>query len=97
MNQPETLLRVVELSDQILSAIDKEDWDSVASVDDERRRLLDEYYKNSTDIDKQLTRILKQKNDEIISRLVDIRQHTRTQKITLTQAQNASKAYLENT
>ena len=90
------LQQSIELSNNILRAIDQEDWDAIYVLDEERSDLIEQYFSNATDIDKPLTLQLKQLNDEIISRLNDLQQKNRQHQLSLTQSQKASRAYLDN-
>ena len=96
MRQHNQLQQAVSLSEQILAAIDEQDLDKVARLDIDRKRLIDRYYQNTDTIDIDLTQLLKQKNDEIVSRLVDLQHQTRSQQLKLNQSQKVSKAYLDN-
>ena len=87
----------LDLSDQILSAIADESLETISELDNERRLLINKYFKNNKTIDEKLTRELKLKNDLIVSQLVDMQQKTRSQQIKLNQSQKVSKAYLSNT
>ena len=86
----------LDLSDQILSAIADESLETISELDNERRLLINKYYKNNKTIDEKLTRELKLKNDLIVSQLVDMQQKTRSQQIKLNQSKKVSKAYLDN-
>ncbi|MBT3203613.1 MAG: hypothetical protein HOM14_01705 [Gammaproteobacteria bacterium] len=86
----------LDLSDQILSAIADESLETISELDNERRLLINKYYKNNKTIDEKLTRELKLKNDLIVSQLVEMQQNTRSQQIKLNQSKKVSKAYLDN-
>ena len=86
----------LDLSDQILSAIADESLETISELDNERRLLINKYYKNNKTIDEKLTRELKLKNDLIVSQLVEMQQNTRSQHIKLNQSKKVSKAYLDN-
>jgi hypothetical protein len=96
MDAGNSLLSAIKLSQQILQAIDEEQWDDITLLDQQRSPLIEQYFKSDSIIDKQQTHQLKQLNDEIVSRLIDIQQKNRNQQMSLTQAQKASKAYLDN-
>lgn len=94
-----SLQQALNLSDQILTAIEQQKLDDISVLDDERRSLIDQYYQkdSSQDIDDKLTLELKQLNDLIVSRLVEMQQNIRSQQINLNQGQKVSRAYLDNT
>jgi hypothetical protein len=96
MDAGNSLLSAIKLSQQILQAIDEEQWDDITLLDQQRSPLIEQYFKSDSIIDKQQTQQLKQLNDEIVSRLIHIQQKNRNQQMSLTQAQKASKAYLDN-
>jgi hypothetical protein len=90
------LNHALDLSDKILSSIAEESLETVSKLDVERRSLINKYYKNNDAIDEKLTRELKLKNDEIVSKLIEMQQKTRSQQIKLNQSQKVSRAYLDN-
>ncbi len=97
MDSDNILKQALDLSDQILIAIDSQDLERVASLDEQRRSIIDSYFKENVTIDANLTHKLKQKNDQIISQLTQMQQKTRSQQLNLNKSQQASKAYLANT
>ncbi len=97
MKLDNSLQLALDLSDRILTAIELQDLELVTTLDEQRRSIIEVYYKKTAPIDADLTRKLKQKNDEIVSKLVDMQQKTRSQQIKLNQSQKVSKAYLSNT
>ncbi len=97
MKLDNSLQLALDLSDRILTAIELQDLELVTTLDEQRRSIIEVYYKKTEPIDADLTRKLKQKNDEIVSKLVDMQQKTRSQQIKLNQSQKVSKAYLSNT
>lgn len=90
------LRQALDLSDEILLAIEKNSLDTVTKLDDERLSLINQYYSNTDNINEKLTRELKLKNDQIVSHLTEMQQQTRSQQIKLNQSQKVSKAYLSN-
>jgi len=96
MGNVSTLQQAIDLSDQILLAIELQEMEKIAKIDKKRREVIDVYFKNTGSIDAELTRLLKQKNDKIVSQLVDMRQKTRSQQVKMNQGQKVSKAYLDN-
>ena len=97
MKQNTQLRQALDLSDEILMAIENNSLDTVTRLDDERRSLMNQYYSNTDNINEELTRELKFKNDQIVSQLTEMQQQTRSQQIKLNQSQKVSKAYLSNT
>jgi hypothetical protein len=97
MELDNSLQQALDLSDRILTAIELQDLEVVTTLDEQRRSIIEVYYKKTVPIDADLTRQLKQKNDLIVSKLVDMQQKTRSQQIKLNQSQKVSKAYLSNT
>ncbi|MBL6999875.1 MAG: flagellar protein FliT [Gammaproteobacteria bacterium] len=97
MNQPSALQQAMLLSDEILTAIQAEDWDKVDALDIQRSSLIEAYYKTGSSVDVELTRELKQKNDEIVSCLQQLQQNIRSEQLTLKQSRKATKAYQSNT
>ncbi len=91
------LHQALDLSDKILLAIENDSLDTVTKLDDERNSLIHQYYSNTDNINKKLTRELKSKNDQIVSQLTGMQQQTRSQQIKVSQSQRASKAYLSDT
>ena len=87
----------LSLSEEILAVIESENWDLVNELDQKRRIIIDQYFKSSAPFDEQLTRKLKLKNDEIVSRLISHQQKIRTQQFQLKQAAKVSRAYQANT
>ena len=96
MKQDNSLKQAFDLSDQILMAIGQVDLEEITRLDDKRKVVIDQYYQNTNPVDAELTILLKQKNDQIVSRLVEMQQQTRSQQINLKQSQKVSKAYLDN-
>lgn len=92
------LEQAIKLSDRILSEIEKESWEIITLLDEERLTLIEQYFNqnSSKSIDAKLTRLLKQKNDQIVSQLSQIQQQIRSKQIQLNQSKKVSKAYLEN-
>ena len=97
MNQPSALQQALQLSDEIITAIQEEDWDRVDVLDVQRSSLMDSYYTATSPVDVELTRELKQKNDEIVSCLQHLQQKIRSEQLTLKQSRKATKAYQSNT
>ncbi|MBC8212799.1 MAG: flagellar protein FliT [Gammaproteobacteria bacterium] len=97
MNQLSALQQALQLSDEIITAIQEEDWDRVDVLDVQRSSLMDSYYTATSPVDVELTRELKQKNDEIVSCLQHLQQKIRSEQLTLKQSRKATKAYQSNT
>lgn len=96
MSDLSPLNRALALSDQILSAIESQKLDDVTSLDAERRKLIEQYYQQAAPIDEKLTRVLKQKNDEIVAKLAGMQHDTRSQQINLNKSKKVAKAYQSN-
>ena len=96
MEAGDRLQQAIELSQQILQAIEREQWDDIAELDQQRSELIKQHFNTSSTVDKPKTRQLKQLNDEIVSRLIAVQQKNRAQQMSLSRSQKASKAYLDN-
>ncbi len=96
MDTADLLTQAITLSRQILHAIDQEEWDDIATLDQQRAPLIEQYFTSTVDIDKQQAQQLKQLNDQIVSALIEVQHKNRHQQLAMTQAQKASKAYLDN-
>ena len=96
MNAESSLLQAIKLSDQILLAIDDEQWDAVTDLDQRRVGLIHRCFEGKDSPDKGLALKLKQLNDDIVSRLQKVQQHIRGQQVGMKNVQNASKAYQAN-
>jgi len=88
--------QAILLSERILQAIQSQDWDSIAIIDDERNSLIKQYFNSPEGIEPNKVKHLKQLNEQIVSQLVKLQQSNRNRQISLTQAQKVSQAYLEN-
>jgi hypothetical protein len=97
MSQITSLAPAIEISQQILSAIDDSNLEQVTSLEVERKRLIDEYFSLPVaHIDEQQTRQLKQLNDDIVTRLRVLQAQVRTEHANLSKGSRMSKAYLNN-
>jgi len=97
LNQQSALQQALLLSDEIIGAINAEDWDQVEALDNQRSSLMEAYYKTASPVDAELTLQLKQKNDEIVSCLQQLQQSIRSEQLSLKQSRKATKAYQSNT
>ncbi len=97
MDTSACLDQAIALSEQIIRALQSEDWDRIAALDDERNVLIKEYFTHANAIDSKKTARLKTLNDQIVSQLIKLQQTNRHQQQGLSQAQKVSRAYLENT
>jgi len=97
MSQLNLLDEAIEISRKILLAIDNSELESIAHLEAERHSLISDYYSNSSKIDEQLTRQLKDLNDNILQRLNELQSKIRAQHSSLGKGSKASKAYLDNT
>jgi hypothetical protein len=97
MPQQNSLDQAIEVSYQILQAIDNSDLDSVTAFEAKRQSLINDYFSSHNDIDEPQTRLLKKLNDDILKRLNDMQSQIRSQHSSLAQSTKASKAYLDNT
>lgn len=97
MTQHQLITQAIELSQQILEAIDNSDLELVATHEKNRQLLIKDYFNKQGNIDEKLTRSLKQLNDEIVSKLAQIQSQVRSEHIKLSHGSKASKAYLNNT
>lgn len=91
-----TLSGAIELSENILHAIDQNDWARVSQLETERLEVIDSYYRGADPVDGSLTLELKQLNDQIVRQLIDLQQQTRSQQLELSRSSKASRAYQEN-
>ena len=96
MNLSNSLQQAFDLSDQILTAIGQQNLDDISSLEEKRKVVIEQCYLNSNAIDDRLTRLLKQKNDQIVSQLVEMQQQIRSQQINLKLSSKVSNAYLNN-
>ncbi|MCK4707125.1 MAG: hypothetical protein KAU21_00780, partial [Gammaproteobacteria bacterium] len=78
MNLSNSLQQAFDLSDQILTAIGQQNLDDISSLEEKRKVVIEQCYLNSNAIDDRLTRLLKQKNDQIVSQLVEMQQQIRS-------------------
>ncbi len=92
-----SIYKALTLSDDILVALVDNDLEKVAELDRERLEHIEKYYQKGGEIDEALTRELKQKNDEIVSKLNQLQNQTRSEQSSLNRSQKATKAYLQNT
>ena len=90
------LLQAIKLSDQILLAIQDEQWNMVSELDQQRVGLIQSCFDGKDPPDKALTLKLKQLNDDIVARLQKAQQHVRVQQVGMKNVQNATKAYQAN-
>ena len=90
------ILHAVKLSEAIITAIDESDLAKVALLDEERSRLINQYYRDTDFIDAKLTLQLKQLNDNIVSRLTAMQQAIRAQQVQLNNTTKVSQAYQGN-
>lgn len=97
MNVKSSLQQALDLSDKVLVSIELQQLDDISKLEKQRGIIIDQYYKNNDSIDEDLTLLLKQKNDLIVSQLIELKQKTRSQQIKMNNSQKASKAYLDNT
>ncbi len=96
MGQANQLQQALDLTKQILRAIEAVDLDTVAELDRKRQLLIEEYYRNGQQADAGLTRQLKQSNDDAVTRLQSLKKQTRTRQLELKQSSRASRAYRAN-
>ncbi|MDJ0833361.1 MAG: hypothetical protein QNJ69_07530 [Gammaproteobacteria bacterium] len=96
MGQANQLQQALDLTKQILRAIEEVDLDTVAELDRQRQMLIEEYYQQDKQIDAGLTRQLKQSNDEVVTQLHSLQKNTRTRQLQLRQSTHASNAYRAN-
>ena len=96
MNLSNSLQQAFDLSDQILTAIGQQNLDDISSLEEKRKLVIEQCYLNANAIDAKLTRLLKQKNDQIVSQLVEMQQQIRSRQINLKQSSKVSNAYLNN-
>ncbi|MCP4077354.1 MAG: hypothetical protein GY744_14370 [Gammaproteobacteria bacterium] len=89
--------QAIQLSNEILTAVNNSQFEEVSRLDQVRKALIDKYFNNVELANEELTILLKQKNDHIVVRLLEMQQQTRSQQIKLKQSQKVSKAYLSNT
>ena len=90
------LLKAIQLSEEIEEAVQEYDWEKVSHLDEIRQQVINSYYREEDIIDSGLTEQLKQINDSIRDRLVQIQKQTRNQQVDFKNAQKASKAYENN-
>ncbi len=91
-----SLDRAIELSEQIVCALQDEDWVGITALDDERIFLIKDYFSRSHHKDKDKAIRLKTLNDQIVSQLIALQQQNRGRQQGLNQARKVSRAYLEN-
>ncbi len=96
MGQANQLQQALDLTKQILRAIEEVDLDTVAELDRQRQMLIEEYYQDGQQVDAGLTRQLKQTNDEAVSQLHSLQNQTRNHQLHLQQSSRASNAYRAN-
>ncbi len=90
-----SLTSAIQLSQDILSAIDLEDWSEVSRLDDSRKKLIHGYFEQAESVDYELTQTLKALNDTIVSKLLGLQLQTRSAQIDIKQARHASNVYLD--
>ena len=95
--QQKILQQAIDLSDQILFAIEHQDIEKISQLDKKRKVVIERYYQTTKPIDAELTLLLKQKNDQIVFQLVELQQQTQTQQIGLNKSKKFIKAYQGNT
>lgn len=96
MGQANQLQQALDLTKQILRAIEEVDLDTVAELDRKRQLLIEEYYQDGHQVDPGLTRQLKQSNDQAITQLSSLQQQTRNRQLQVKQSTRASQAYRAN-
>ncbi len=96
MSSTPSIDTAIQLSLQILQEIDAENWDAITKLDGKRVEIIESVFQQGAKLDNDKVLLLKQKNDEIVGRLLAIQQQTRQKHQTLSQASNAAKAYLDN-
>ena len=96
MGQANQLQRALDLTKQILRAIEEVDLDAVAELDRKRQMLIQEYYQDDRQIDAGLTRQLKQSNDAAVNKLHALQKQTRNRQLDIKKSTRASKAYRAN-
>ncbi len=96
MDKDSNIQQAIQLSNEILTAVNNSQFEEVSRLDKIRKTLIDKYFNNVELVNEELTVLLKQKNDQIVSHLTEMQQQTRSQQIKLNQSQKVSKAYLSN-
>ena len=82
MGQTDQLRQALDLTNQMLVAIEQVELDAITELDHQRQNLIKQYYQDERAIDVELTRQLKQ--------------HTRERQLHLRQSSQASRAYRSN-
>lgn len=85
--------RAIALSEQILDAVQQQQWQQVAAIGQDRASIIQRYYANTQVVDREKTIRLKQINDQIVALLRSARQQTREQQLDMRQGNRASQAY----
>lgn len=88
--------KAIELSEAIELAITEYDFDKVAQLDKERQWVINHYFTEQKHIDEKLTLKLKEMNDSIVARLMQLQKQNQTEQMKAKHASNATRAYLEN-
>ena len=83
----------IDLSEQILQAVDSEQWERIEELEQSRQRLIQEYFVEGRNIDVAATRQLQQLNDRIVEHLKHQRQQTQQAQLALKQGNKATQAY----
>ena len=90
-----SLQPAIELSEQILAAIESDAWDNIDALDVERRHVITSYFSAGQPIDADATRLLHRLNEQIVEQLNTLKQQTRQAQLTLNKGTKATKAYTD--
>jgi len=91
-----SLEKAIALSQEIELAISEYDLEKIAQLDRERQNVINQYFSEQKHIDEKLTLKLKEMNDSIVARLVELQRHTRSRQVEIKQASKITQAYQNN-
>lgn len=90
------LHQAIDICAAIDTAMDDFDLEMIDQLDQQRQHCIKHYFEQEQNPNASMISQLKQKNDELLNRLMELQQQIRRQQIELGSANKAAQAYLQN-